>query len=50
VGLFFASVLAGFLWDQFGPSATFFVGAALTGFALFGLVVHNPDIHRVKKV
>ena len=25
VGLLFASVLAGFLWDQFGPLATFFV-------------------------
>ena len=50
VALFLASVLAGFLWDQFGPSATFFAGAGLTALALIGLVVHNPDILHLKKV
>jgi len=40
--LFFASLLAGFLWDQFGPSATFIGGAAFATFALFGLVFHWP--------
>jgi MFS family permease len=50
VALFFASVLAGFLWDQFGPSATFFAGAGLTALALVGLVVHNPDILHLKNV
>ncbi len=48
VALFLASMLAGFLWDQFGPSATFLAGAALTALALFGFVVHNPDIHHLK--
>lgn len=43
VSLLCANVLAGFLWDQFGPSATFLGGAALTAIALLGLVVHNPD-------
>jgi len=46
--LFLASMLAGFLWDQFGPSATFLAGAALTALALFGFVVHNPDLHHLK--
>ena len=50
VTLFFASVLAGFLWDQFGPTATFFAGAALTAIALLGLVVHNPDSLHPQKV
>ena len=43
VALLGASVLAGFLWDQFGPSATFLSGAVLTAVALFGFVLHNPD-------
>lgn len=43
VSLFLASILAGFLWDQFGPSATFVAGAALTALALLVFVVHNPD-------
>ncbi len=43
VALLCASVLAGFLWDQFGPSATFLSGAALTAVALLGFVLHNPD-------
>lgn len=50
LSLFLASVLAGFLWDQFGPSVTFLAGAGLTGIALLGLVVHNPDIPRLEKV
>ena len=36
VMLFLASLLAGFLWDQFGPSATFFAGA---GFATLALLL-----------
>jgi MFS family permease len=38
-----ASVLAGFLWDQFGSSATFLCGAVLTAVAMLGFVLHNPD-------
>lgn len=33
-----ASVLAGFLWDRLGPSATFYVGAAFAGIALLLLM------------
>ncbi|MCA9422098.1 MAG: MFS transporter, partial [Nitrospira sp.] len=43
VALFGASVLAGFLWDQFGSSATFLSGAVLTAVALLGFVLQNPD-------
>jgi len=50
VSLFLASVLAGFLWDQLGPSSTFFAGAGLTAIALVGFVLHNPDILHLKKV
>ncbi len=40
--LFFASLLAGFLWDQFGPSATFSAGAGFATLALVGLFFHRP--------
>jgi MFS family permease len=38
VGLLFASLLAGFLWESFGSAATFLCGAGLAGFALIGLL------------
>lgn len=40
--LFVASLLAGLLWDQYGPSATFLAGAGFTALALVGLMVHWP--------
>lgn len=49
VSLLCASVLAGFLWDQFGPSATFLSGAVLTAVALLGFVLHNPDTLHPKR-
>ena len=39
LALLAASVIAGFLWDQFGPPATFFAGMAFAGVALVGLLV-----------
>lgn len=42
VMLFIASLLAGFLWDQFGPSATFLAGAGFTALAFVGLMAHWP--------
>jgi MFS family permease len=39
VGLLFASLLAGFLWENFGSAATFLCGAGLSGVALIGLLV-----------
>ena len=38
LALFFASVIAGGLWDGIGPSATFFAGAGVTLIALAALV------------
>jgi MFS family permease len=35
VALLIASVLAGWLWQAFGPTATFIAGAAFSGFAAF---------------
>ena len=37
VALLLASALAGFLWDAFGPAATFYAGAAFTAVAGLGL-------------
>ena len=36
-----ASVLAGFLWDQFGASVTFYAGAVFCGVALMGLILQQ---------
>jgi len=38
VALLAASVIAGVLWDRFGPQATFLMGAAFTSLALAGVV------------
>jgi MFS family permease len=38
VAMLVASVVAGALWDAYGPAATFFAGAAFTGIALGGFV------------
>ena len=38
IALLVASVLAGFLWDQFGPEATFFAGAVFAVVTLVGLL------------
>jgi hypothetical protein len=37
--MLFASLIAGLLWDQYGPAATFFGGAGFTIVALIGLVI-----------
>jgi MFS family permease len=42
VALLLASALAGYLWQAFGPSMTFFAGAALAGLSLLGLVIVKP--------
>jgi MFS family permease len=41
VALFIASVLAGGLWDNFGPRASFLVSAGLTALSLCGLLLWN---------
>jgi MFS family permease len=38
VAMLIASVLAGFVWDSFGPQATFFAGAAFAIITLIGLL------------
>jgi MFS family permease len=43
IALLLASALAGYLWQAFGPSMTFFAGAALAGLSLFGLVLVKPS-------
>ena len=39
LAVLFASVIAGILWDRYGPSATFFAGAIFTLLTLFGFAV-----------
>ena len=46
--LFLASLIAGFLWDHFGPSATFLAGAFFATIALFGLIIHWPPQSQVE--
>ena len=43
LALLIASVLAGALWDQFGPAATFLVGAGITAAALAAIAVLMPS-------
>lgn len=38
VAMLAASIIAGLLWDTYGPTATFFAGVAFTLFALVGLM------------
>jgi len=37
MALLLASLIAGFLWEQIGPSATFIAGAAFTALGLSAL-------------
>lgn len=39
IALLFASILAGALWDNIGPSGTFLAGAGFTALALIGLAI-----------
>ena len=39
LALLVASVMAGGLWDNFGPKVTFLAGATFAGLALAGLVI-----------
>ena len=39
LALLAASLIAGLLWDQYGPPATFYAGMAFAGIALIGLLV-----------
>ncbi|MGH7180936.1 MAG: hypothetical protein ACREJN_03045 [Nitrospiraceae bacterium] len=36
-----ASILAGFLWDQYGASVTFYARALLSGIAFAGLTLYQ---------
>lgn len=39
IAMLLASLIAGGLWDVYGPAATFYAGAAITAMALFGLII-----------
>jgi MFS family permease len=44
IALLLASLIAGLLWEQIGPSATFIAGAAFTGLGLYVLLLaHRPN-------
>jgi MFS family permease len=53
LSLLAASVIAGALWNRFGPAMTFYVGAAFSAVALVGLLINvrnsrhngNPASH-----
>ncbi len=39
IAMLFASLVAGLLWDRFGPAATFVAGAGFTAIALVGIII-----------
>lgn len=41
LAMLMANVLAGFLWDQLGPSFTFYAGAVFCGIAVMGLILYQ---------
>jgi len=43
VAMLIASFLAGWLWDHYGPQATFYAGAGFTTLALIGIVFGRPS-------
>ena len=43
VAMLIASFLAGWLWDQYGPQATFYAGAVFTTLALIGLLIRRSS-------
>ena len=45
VAVLAASVIAGFLWNQYGAPATFLAGAALTALALVGFTLLRPGFN-----
>jgi len=47
IALLFASALAGWLWDAFGPRYTFFAGAALALAALVALMVRGRGVGKL---
>jgi MFS family permease len=49
IALVAASTAAGWLWDYYGPAATFYVGAALAFAALTGLAVHTRNSGRTRR-
>jgi len=49
IAMLVASVVAGALWDSYGPTATFAVGAVFTGVALAGLVIVQGWLQRPKQ-
>ena len=49
IALLIASVLAGWLWDAYGPAQTFYVGAAFTVVAGIGLLLRRKDVGALSK-
>jgi MFS family permease len=43
VAMLIASFLAGWLWDRYGPQATFYAGAVFTTLALIGLLIRRAS-------
>ncbi len=48
VALLGGNVVAGLLWDHYGPSSTFFAGAGITAVALVGLVTLQGSGHSLR--
>jgi len=47
--LLIASVLAGWLWHAFGPTATFLIGAIFSGTAVFIMAIRVQSVQKSTK-
>ncbi len=49
VALLLASIIAGWMWSMFGPSATFIVEALFAALAAAGLLLYHSELHPVRE-
>jgi MFS family permease len=48
VALLAGNLIAGLLWDHYGPASTFFAGAGITAVALVGLITLQGSGHSLR--
>jgi len=50
ISLLFASVIAGFAWDRFGSSSTFYIGGLVALISLCFFVIWNIKFNPLKNI
>jgi MFS family permease len=49
IALLLASALAGWLWEAYGPSFTFYAGAVFTSLALLALLARGANVGQLER-